>query len=99
MRKPPRNIVTELPPSPDQELRSREIKYGVMMGIRVICVILVAVLGTTIPGWWWAIPALGGVFIPYFAVVVANATGPGQRRTVERPGAISLFVHREDNEG
>jgi hypothetical protein len=98
MRRTVHHVATELPESPDQELHRRELKYLVMMGVRVICVILVAVLAGTVGGWWWVIPAIGGVFLPYFAVVVANAGGPGNSEKVERPGGL-VFVKREDNEG
>ena len=77
--------ITELPPSPERELHARMIRYSVTMGIRVICIALCLV----VPGWWLLIPALGAVFLPYFAVVIANAaTGRGSGSTVSRPGAI-----------
>jgi uncharacterized membrane protein len=98
MRKTTSYVATELPPSPDEELHSREMKYLVMMLVRVLCVALIVVFALTLKGWWWVIPAFGAVLIPYFAVVVANASGPGRRQKVERPGGL-VFVHREDNEG
>jgi uncharacterized membrane protein len=98
MRKTATHVATELPPSPDEELHGREVKYLIMMGIRVICVILIVVLAVTVHGWWWVIPAFGAVLLPYFAVVVANAAGPGRREKVERPGGL-VYVRREDNEG
>ncbi len=45
-------------------------KYALTMGIRMVCI--VACLFA--PGWWLLVPALGAVFLPYVAVVVANAT-------------------------
>jgi len=34
-------------------------------------------------GWWMIIPALGAIFIPYFAVIVANvATTPTKNSVI-----------------
>ena len=65
--------LTELPPSPEQE-----------QGARMVCVIACLF----VPGWWLLVPALGAVFLPYVAVVLANAVSTKGRRQVERPGAI-----------
>jgi predicted tellurium resistance membrane protein TerC len=66
--------VTSIEESPYQERRSRFIKYTVAMIIRVICI----VLAVAIPlGWWTFVFVAGAVFLPYFAVVIANAQGPG----------------------
>jgi DUF3099 family protein len=76
--------ITSLPQAPDAERRSRMVKYSVAMGIRVLC--LVSIL--FVHGWWIIIPALGAVFLPYFAVVLANV-GAGERGApVLRPGNV-----------
>lgn len=50
------------------EMRTRMIKYSVSMGIRVLCLILVFFSS----GWLqWTFIA-GAVFLPYFAVIIAN---------------------------
>ncbi|MGN6272877.1 MAG: DUF3099 domain-containing protein [Protaetiibacter sp.] len=77
-------MVTELPLSPEAERRSRMLKYTVAMSVRVVCIALCLV----VPGWWIAIPAVGAVFLPYFAVVIANNVQGRARSTVLRPGAI-----------
>jgi len=79
--------ITDLPPSPEQDQRARIRRYAVMMGIRVVCI--VACLFT--PGWWLLIPALGAVFLPYVAVVAANATSRRTGAAVPRPGGIVPF--------
>lgn len=48
------------------------IRYSIMMGIRLACFALVIIL----PDWWKLLAVPGAVFLPYFAVVVANASGP-----------------------
>jgi hypothetical protein len=78
------HTITTLPPSPDDERRKRMIEYGIMMGIRVLCVVACI----WVRGWWLLIPAMGAVFLPYFAVVVANATSSAGGGQVERPGAL-----------
>lgn len=59
------------------------LKYSIAMTVRVVCLGLCLVL----PGWWALAPALGAVFLPYFAVVVANARSSTQG-SVQRPGAV-----------
>lgn len=55
--------------SHSDEMRSRMIRYTVSMSIRLICFILIFV----VPFVWlqWVMIA-GAVFLPYFAVIVAN---------------------------
>ena len=83
MRKEP-VALTELPPSPEQEQGARMRRYAITMGIRLVCVIACLF----VQGWWLLIPALGAIFLPYVAVVFANAVSTKGRRSVERPGAI-----------
>ena len=90
--------ITDLPPSPEQDQRSRMLKYALAMGIRMVCI--VACLFA--PGWWLLVPALGAVFLPYVAVVVANATSRRVRPAVARPGGLVPFdpaVDRDRGEG
>lgn len=88
--------ITELPPSPDAERHSRMIKYAVTQAVRVLCIIACLF----VPGWWILIPAAGAVFLPYFAVVVANSVQQNPRPTVLRPGAIvRVTPPRDQNEG
>ncbi|MFM5905772.1 MAG: DUF3099 domain-containing protein [Micrococcales bacterium] len=61
--------VTSIGIAPEQERRSRMIKYAIAMTIRSICVILAVV----VQGWAVWIFIAGAVLLPYFAVVLANA--------------------------
>jgi len=83
MRSTPVSL-TELPPSPEEEQRARIIRYSLMMGIRTLCIVLCLFT----PGWWLLVPALGAVFLPYLAVVIANAARRGRRGVVLRPGGL-----------
>jgi threonine/homoserine/homoserine lactone efflux protein len=70
--------VTSLEISPEEERRSRFIKYTIAMVIRVICIILAV---TVPPGWITIVFVAGAVFLPYFAVVIANAQGVGSSKS------------------
>ena len=85
MRNPPAAL-TELPPSPEQEQGARMRRYAITMGIRLVCVLACLF----VQGWWLLIPALGAVFLPWVAVVLANAVSTKGRRSVERPGVIQV---------
>lgn len=67
--------ITDAPLSPIDDRRKRMVNYSIAMGIRVFCLLLIVV----IPGWYKVIPAVGAVFIPYFAVVLANQPHSGAR--------------------
>lgn len=82
--KPSRPSLTNLPLSPDLERKHRMIKYSVAMGIRVVCIV-VAIL---VPGWWAAVPLIGAIFLPYFAVVIANVSTEPHQGEAQRPGNI-----------
>lgn len=69
--------VTSLEVSPEEERRGRIIKYSIAQGVRVLCIII-AVLNPGGPVMWVAVA--GAVLLPYFAVVIANATGSGAPR-------------------
>ncbi|MEV8215550.1 DUF3099 domain-containing protein [Leifsonia sp. NPDC077715] len=84
MKKPSAPAITSLPLSPDEERKHRMIRYSVAMGIRVVCV-LVAVI---VPGWWALAPIVAAVFLPYFAVVIANVSVERSQADVQRPGGI-----------
>ena len=54
------------------------LKYTVAMTIRVVCI----VLAIFVEGWLMWLCFAGAIFLPYFAVVIANAQ-------VSRGGSIS----------
>jgi hypothetical protein len=64
--------------SPDDERRYRMLKYTLAMTIRVVCI----VVAIFVEGWLMWLAFAGAIFLPYFAVVLANAQGP-------KPGEIS----------
>ncbi len=63
--------VTNLGVSPEEERRSRMIRYSIAMTVRMICIVLAIV----VQGWlMWICFALA-IVLPYWAVVIANSRG------------------------
>ena len=58
--------------SPEDERKSRMLKYTLAMTIRVACI----VVAIYVEGWLMWLAFAGAIFLPYFAVVLANAQGP-----------------------
>ena len=75
--------ITSLPRSPGDDRRDRMVKYSITMGIRIVCVVLCFF----VQGWWLLVFALGAIFLPYIAVVLANVSWSAPSM-VARPGAI-----------
>lgn len=69
--------------SPDEERKSRMLKYLLAMSIRVVCI----VLAIFVDGWLMWLAFAGAIFLPYFAVVLANAQGP-------KSGQISIVTSK-----
>ena len=66
------HLVTEAQRPRSEDIAYRERRYLIMMGFRVGCFGLTVVLFALGAGWLAAIPAVGALVIPYFAVVFAN---------------------------
>ncbi|MGB3732213.1 DUF3099 domain-containing protein [Microbacterium sp.] len=75
--------VTSLPESPTDEAKRRVRHYAITMGIRTVCFILMAVVDPI--HWWTFVFAAGAIFLPYIAVVYANAGADSTPVTVESP--------------
>jgi predicted tellurium resistance membrane protein TerC len=84
--------ITELPPSPEDERRTRMIRYTIAMSIRMVCLLLVVIL----PDLWKIAPGIGAIVLPYIAVIIANNTSSGTRRRVARPGALVRASREKD---
>lgn len=83
-----RQSVTSLGISPEDERRGRFVRYTIQMTIRVACVIG-AVFA---PDWWKLLFAIGAVFLPYFAVVNANAPKTDIAKDQDSAIAPKLFL-------
>lgn len=74
-RRKPVAVITEAEPSQDDQLRSREKRYALLMGIRVVC-LLGAVFTYHV---WLPIAVLfiaGMIVLPWCAVLIANDRAP-----------------------
>ncbi|MEU4556778.1 DUF3099 domain-containing protein [Actinoplanes sp. NPDC023936] len=72
-------LITDAARSQGDQLRSREIRYVTMMGIRALCLILGGVLiSLRVPllALWLVLCAAGMVFLPWAAVLIANDRPP-----------------------
>ena len=65
-------LVTEARLSKSADIAYRERRYLIMMGIRLVCFVIAVVLFINGAGWLTALPAVGAIIIPYFAVIFAN---------------------------
>lgn len=77
--------ITSLPRSPEEDRRARMLKYSITMGIRLLCIVTCFF----VPGYWIIIPAIGAIFLPYVAVVLANMTN-SRAAPVLRPDQLAL---------
>ena len=70
-----------------EDIAYRQRRYLIMMGIRLVCFVIAVVVFVMGGGWLTAIPAVGAIAIPYFAVVFANGgrepNGPSRFRPYE----------------
>lgn len=85
-----KHVVTSLSEAPSNERRRRMFIYTLSMLLRFACVALVVFTS----GVWQWVFGIGAIFLPYFAVVVANNVG-GEGKVTEQvkriePLAIDL---------
>ena len=55
-----------------EDIAYRQHRYLIMMAIRTICLAVAVIAFVNHAGWLTAIPAVGAIVIPYFAVIFAN---------------------------
>ena len=71
-RQPSVHLVTQAHRSLSDDIAYRQRRYLITMGIRTVCFVIAVVMFVNHLGWLVAIPAVGAILIPYFAVVFAN---------------------------
>ncbi|MFC0004050.1 DUF3099 domain-containing protein [Micromonospora siamensis] len=72
-------LITDASRSQDDQLNSRQKRYVLMMGVRVACLVVGAILVGVRPPllWLWlSLCGLGMVLIPWLAVLLANDRPP-----------------------
>jgi len=92
-RSPDRSVhkITGARPSLSEDIRSRQFRYLVSMTIRTVCFVLAIVTN----GWLRWVFFTGAVFLPYVAVVIANAG----RETAEPVPLVPPAPQREIGPG
>jgi hypothetical protein len=70
--RPQVHMVTQARRSLSDDISFRQRRYLLMMGIRAVCFVVAVVMFINHLGWLAALPAVGAILIPYFAVVIAN---------------------------
>ena len=66
------HLVTQARRPMSEDIRYRQSRYLIMMGIRVICFLIAIILYVAHMRWLVLVPAVGAIFIPYIAVIFAN---------------------------
>jgi hypothetical protein len=85
-----------------EDIAYRQRRYLIMMGIRGVCFLAAVALFVNVPGFFWAIPAVGAIIIPYFAVIFANGGREPSRSTGFRtyqPRLPARYVPRKQGFG
>jgi len=73
--------VTQAQRSRSDDINYRQRRYLLMMAIRAVLFVIAVLMFVNHLGWLVVIPAVGAIFIPYFAVVLANGgREPGNTR-------------------
>ena len=66
------HLVTQARRPMSEDIRYRQHRYLIMMGIRTLCFLAAILMFVNHLGWLAGIPAVGAIVIPYIAVVFAN---------------------------
>lgn len=81
MRKPserrePVQVITGAEPSQAEQQRSRQTRYLLMMGLRLVCLLTAAVAYSLEVTWVIPICIVGMLVLPWMAVLIANDRPP-----------------------
>jgi hypothetical protein len=66
------HLVTEARRGLSEDISYRQRRYLLMMAIRTVCFVVALIMFVNHLGWLTAIPVVGALLIPYFAVIFAN---------------------------
>ncbi len=78
--RPAVSVITEAEPSQGEQLRTRQLRYLAMMGLRVVCLIGAAVAYSVHATWLIPVLIVGMVALPWMAVLIANDRPPLKAR-------------------
>lgn len=80
-------LITDAKISQEEELKRRQRRYVLMMMLRIVCLVVgVALVMARVPllGLWLPLLGLGMVFLPWFAVILANDRPPKDKHRMRR---------------
>jgi len=96
-------LITDAKISQEEELRRRERRYILMMGLRALCLILggvLVMLKVPLLVIWLPLCGLGMVLLPWLAVILANDRPPQDKYRLKRhrgntapPNALPSHPH------
>lgn len=86
--------VTSAGVSAEQDRNHRMKVYFIMMAIRLACVLSLI----WVRGWWVLLVAVGAIFLPYFAVLIANEAANTRGKQPEQPDQLQLTGHSDPDE-
>lgn len=95
-RREPAPSATSLDVSPEDDSRARTRNYLITMAIRTACLILLVVIRPY--GWHTVVLAIGAVFLPYIAVVMANARATRRVTGATAPESVAIASERPAGE-
>ena len=93
------HLVTQARRPMSEDIRYRQNRYLIMMGIRIICFAVAIVLYIEHLRWLILIPAVGAIFIPYIAVVFANGGREPDNTRGFMEHRVNLPARRDDTPG
>ena len=85
-RKVPTAVITAAEPSYDDQLKSRQHRYAIMMGLRIPCLVIAALLYHT--PWLAVTIAALSIPLPWMAVLIANDR-PAKKRQRLAPVTVN----------
>jgi hypothetical protein len=80
-------LITDAQRSYDEELATRKRRYGIMMGMRVPCLVVAALLYQT--PWLAATLIILSIPLPWMAVIIANDRLPRKKTEFEHHNEIA----------
>jgi hypothetical protein len=85
-------LITEAAPSLDDQHDARRRKYLIMMSLRVVC-LLAAVLTASVSLWLAGVFIVGGLVLPWCAVLIANDRPPKKAQRYTRFDSAASARH------
>ncbi len=92
------HLVTQARRPMSEDIKYRQNRYLLMMGIRLLCFLAAILMFVNHLGWLAGIPAVGAIFIPYFAVIFANGGREPDNVRGFMEYRMNLPAHRESSD-